>query len=192
MNFDTKHLVRWGIPGWILIIAIGPFIFFNYQNEIVSIIDTVHLLAIGAFLTIIGVPLGYLLNQIHHALFWVLFNKQYKDNREYFRHEILIDTLFMQGEKGKFMHERYRYLLSRKHELGGLTVSLGLSSLIILVIKINESVNKTWSWVYFLIIFILFLLIWKSRDYSSENLDEYFDYYIEQSKNIPEEKEDKG
>lgn len=188
MNFDAKHLIRWGIPGWILIITLIPYLFFTFNKELILVIKEINALALGAFLTIIGVPLGFLLNQIHHALFWVLINNRYKDTTDYFKEEIVLDNLFMFGEKGDFMHERYRYLLSRKHELGGLTISLGISSFVILIIKINESTNHIWSWIYLIIIVSIFLLILKSRNYSSANLDEYYNQYLEMAKHLPEKK----
>ena len=134
MNFDTKHLVRWGIPGWILLMIVGLYIYFNYQQEINDIAKSVNALALGAFLTIIGVPMGYLLNQIHHSLTWVfvrlkrvekLFKRGTWDN--YFEKELKLDELFFKDELGSQRRERYRYLLSRKHELGGVTVSLLVS-----------------------------------------------------------------
>ncbi|OIK09392.1 hypothetical protein [Bacillus sp. MUM 13] len=50
MNFDTKHLVRWGIPEWLMDMVLLPYVS-----------NASDLLAIGAVLTVLGVPLGYLL-----------------------------------------------------------------------------------------------------------------------------------
>lgn len=194
MNFDTKHLVRWGIPGWILIMILGPFIFFQFQNEIGEIIKANNALALGAFLTIIGVPLGYLLNQIHHSLFWVI--RKFRVSREikrqnewykYFRQEIMVDKLFFKDEIGQRKKERYQYLLNRKHELGGVTVSLGIVCLVQIAVIIFKKTIQEWSLIYFFISFSLFLIIAISRWYSSKNIDKYFEQYVKESESLDEE-----
>ncbi|MBM7694014.1 hypothetical protein JOC77_003458 [Peribacillus deserti] len=190
MNFDTKHLVRWGIPGWIMIMMLGPFISFAFEG-LSNILTSKNTVAIGAFLTLIGVPLGYLLNQIHHSLFWVLprrkllrkidrFRKKGSWN-QYFINEINIDEIFFFDEIGKKKKERYQYLLSRKHELGGVTVSLGITALIILSVNLGRHLHEVWSWSYFVVVFILCLLLWNSRNYSSSNIQIYYDHYLIES-----------
>ncbi|MEH7392584.1 hypothetical protein [Bacillus sp. JJ1474] len=189
MNFDTKHLVRWGIPGWILIMILGPYIFFNFQNEINDIIKTIDPLALGAFLTIIGVPLGYLLNQIHHSFFWVVpkfrFSRRILNQEvwnDYFSKEISLDKLFFKDEIGKMKKERYQYLLSRKHELGAVTVSIGIALIVIFLVNKMLNVNfGNWSWWYFWGVFVLFVIIFISRWYSSKNIDKYFEQYLSES-----------
>jgi O-antigen/teichoic acid export membrane protein len=190
MNFDTKHLVRWGIPGWILIMIIGPYFYFVFQNDINEIAKTINLLALGAFLTVIGVPLGYLLNQVHHSLFWVMrklviSRKILKQEKwyQYFSEEIQLDKLFFKDENGRLKKERYQYLLSRKHELGGVTVSLLISCLVILFVNIKKSIT-IWSWWYLSFVFILFVIIFISRWYSSKNIDKYFKEYLKESKKL--------
>lgn len=188
MNFDTKYLIRWGIPGWILIMILGPFIYFQFPIEINKIIKESNTLALGAFLTVIGVPLGYLLNQIHHSLFWVI--KRFRFSRkilkqekwyEYFRQEIQVDNMFFFDEKGLRKKERYQYLLSRKHELGGVTVSLGIVCIVQLIVNIQTSTMHGWSLCYFILSIILFLIIAISRWYSSKNIDKYFEHYLNES-----------
>ena len=190
MNFDTKHLVRWGIPGWILIMILGPFIYFQFQNEIDKLIKESNTLALGAFLTVIGVPLGYLLNQIHHSLFWVIkrFSYSIKILRQdkwydYFRQEIQVDKMFLFDEIGLRKKERYQYLLSRKHELGGVTVSLGIVCFVQFFINKNKNIpfELSWSWIYFLLSVALFGIIAISRWYSSKNIDKYFEQYLKES-----------
>lgn len=184
MNFDTKHLVRWGIPGWIMIIALTPYLYFSIDElkEVREMLNSLNLVAVGAFLTVTGVPLGYLLNQIHHSLTWVI--PRYFSNgwNKYFNQEIKVDEVFVTEEHGEKLQERYRYLLSRKHELGGVATSLGISSLIIFIIIIFQPINQFWSWIYFCIVLLLFLIILISRNYSSRNVEKYFDYYLKKNK----------
>lgn len=190
MNFDTKHLVRWGIPGWILIMILGPFIYFQFQVDIEKMIKESNTLALGAFLTVIGVPLGYLLNQIHHSLFWVIkkisFSKKIlKQDKwyEYFRQEIQVDRMFFHDDIGQKKKERYQYLLSRKHELGGVTVSLGIVCIVQVVVNRQTDTMDGWSLIYLIGSLILFIVIAISRWYSSKNIDKYFEHYLKESAN---------
>lgn len=189
MNFETKHLVRWGIPGWTLIMILGPYLLQSFHSQINSMASTLNLLALGAFLTVIGVPLGYLLNQIHHSVTWVMV-RGYKPLREllekeenwddFFKSELKLDEFFFKDVNGDKYRERYQYLLSRKHELGGLTVSLFISSISIIVLKFSkQGLGELWSWIYMIIVLILFILILISRLYSSRNIDKYYYTYLE-------------
>jgi hypothetical protein len=205
MNFETKYLIRWGIPGWVLIMILGPFLFFNFK-EISDVTKTTNFVALVAFLTVIGVPLGYLLNQIHHSLTWVLarvnpirwgINKlpkkrgiPYESWEEYFTKELILDKYFFKDDIGMKLKERYQYLLSRKHELGGLTISLGVSWIVILIINIIK-INMFWQWLYFVLIFLLFFLILFSRNYSSRNIDAYFKEYLKEASNYNYDNTDK-
>ena len=187
MNFDTKYLIRWGIPGWILLMILGPFIYFQFQMEINKILKDNNTLALGAFLTVIGVPLGYILNQIHHSLFWVIrrfkFSLKQEKWDDYFKQEIQVDEMFFFDDKGLRKKERYQYLLSRKHELGGVTVSLGIVCFVQLIVNIETSTMHGWSLNYLIISFVLFIIIAISRWYSSKNIDKYFEHYLVESAN---------
>lgn len=175
MNFDTKHLVRWGIPGWIMIMCLLPFFYINYEELRVMTVK-VNPVAIGAFLTVTGVPLGFLLNQIHHSLSWVI--PRIGKWEKYFNQELILDEIFINDTNGEKMQERYRYLLSRKHELGGVTISLGVSVIVIMIYNLYYRVVFGWEWFYFITVLALFLIILVSRNYSSKNIDRYFKYYL--------------
>lgn len=187
MNFDTKHLVRWGIPGWIMIMVLGPYFIFSYE-EILKMSSSVNLIAVGAFLTVTGVPLGYLLNQIHHSLFWVsprwkLLSKSMKKGtwNQYFINEINMDELFFINKVGGKKRERYQYLLSRKHELGGVTVSLGISVIVIFIFNCVSRFHIVWPWLYCICVFFLCLVVWNSRNYTSRNIEIYTQHYLIES-----------
>ncbi|WP_437830583.1 hypothetical protein ACQRXC_03870 [Niallia taxi] len=188
MNFDTKYLIRWGIPGWLMVMCLFPyFIIINFSYLAKHVSNATDLLAVGAALTVLGVPLGYLLNQLHHSLFWVLPKWWKRKWVEYFKEEIQMDEYFDGDEKREKKRERYRYLLSRKHELGGIVVSLGISASIILIhciyLIIGNHHIKKWEVIYFIVVLILLLIMWLSRNYSSKNVKEYQEYYITQSRN---------
>jgi O-antigen/teichoic acid export membrane protein len=179
MNFDTKYLIRWGIPGWLMVMNLLPYFIIIYFKPLTKhVSNSSDLLTIGAVLTVLGVPLGYLLNQIHHSLFWVV--PRLKNNlwEGYFNEELKIDEYFNRDEKTKEDKARYRYLLSRKHELGGICVSMGISSLVLFLTNIFGNYQSLWSWLYFMVVSILFIIMLLSRQYSSKNINTYHQYYL--------------
>jgi O-antigen/teichoic acid export membrane protein len=183
LNFETKYLIRWGIPGWLMMMVLMPFfITIHFDFLVKHIVTSTNLLALGAALTILGVPLGYLLNQIHHSLFWVLPRLGKERWDEYFTEELELDEKLKGEEEYKY---RYTYLLSRKHELGGITVSLGISTIVLMTTMIWGEHYDRWSWVYISIVFVNFLIILLSRQYSSQNLNKYYDYYLNIKKDTP-------
>lgn len=177
MNFDTKYLIRWGIPGWIMVLTLFPYLFFTYLDHFKSIfkLSAVDILTIGATLTFLGVPLGYVLNQVHHSLLWVIPKWWNVDWDNYFQEEIDVDEKHL--SVSKFKHERYRYLLSKKHEIGGVAVSMCIAWLTILLINYFHN-NEFWSWIYFGIVTVLTILTIFSRNYSSKNVEYYFYKYL--------------
>ncbi|MEK8196246.1 hypothetical protein [Lysinibacillus sp. FSL M8-0134] len=184
MNFDTKYLIRWGIPGWIMIMALFPYLFVTFIDGFKEIfkLSAVDILTIGATLTFLGVPLGYVLNQVHHSLFWVLPSLYKREWKIYFKQEVSADEKHLSIDE--FKKERYRYLLSKKHELGGVAVSLFISWAVILIMNISIN-NLLWSWIYFGIVTALTILVILSRNYSSRNVHYYFyDYLLKETNEI--------
>ena len=181
MNFDTKYLIRWGIPGWTTVMLLSPYFIINNFKALMETISATDLLGYGAVLAVLGVPLGYILNQIHHFITWVFPKLITNTWDEFFEEEIKID-IYLKNEASKSERERYRYLLSRKHELGGITVSLGISFITTLFTNILQNKEVVWVWIYCLITFILFLIFLVNRDYSSKNIDKYHNYFLHESK----------
>jgi cell division protein FtsW (lipid II flippase) len=177
MNFETKYLIRWGIPGWIMVMILFPYFVVTYFEFLSKHVSTSSdLLAVGAILTVLGVPLGYLLNQIHHSLFWVI-PKLFLWN-QYFKEELEIDKYISNHKFGVEKKERYRYLLSRKHELGGVLMSLLFSVVIIGLMNTWGDNGYKWSWIYFTVICVLAVFILFSRQYSSQNIQKYHDHFL--------------
>ncbi|MFJ8071617.1 hypothetical protein ACIQZD_22130 [Peribacillus sp. NPDC096447] len=182
MNFDTKYLIRWGIPGWTMVMVLSPYMIVTYFDFLSKqVYNASDLLAIGAVLTVLGVPLGYLLNQIHHSLFWVLPRVNKDKWTIYFDEELDIDEYFADDNEDGMkdaLKERYRYLLSKKHELGGIVMSLGISAFVILIFNCTMDEFHAWCWWYFIILLALFTVLLLSRQYSSENIDRYHNHYL--------------
>ncbi|MCM2532184.1 hypothetical protein NDK43_06950 [Neobacillus pocheonensis] len=73
MKFETKYLIRWGIPGWVLIFWVFYGILFvkginPLENNLAEISKGFTLLI---SLAAIGVPIGYILHQFYFGVIWV-------------------------------------------------------------------------------------------------------------------------
>lgn len=79
MNFDTKYLIRWGIPGWVLIIFVCTMYAvreFNKINDLnLNIGNVVSFVVLIGFL---GVTIGYLMHQIYFSFNWNGTNNKQK------------------------------------------------------------------------------------------------------------------
>ncbi|KMY32387.1 hypothetical protein ACZ11_09670 [Lysinibacillus xylanilyticus] len=106
MNFDTKYLIRWGIPGWIFLMTVLPYLFFVFNDDVLKSLGKVNDLALGAAITLIGIPLGYFFNQLHHFTFWVTNKKNWGS---YFEKEVILD-MYLSKTENEGYKERYRYL----------------------------------------------------------------------------------
>ncbi|KRF46413.1 hypothetical protein ASG98_17750 [Bacillus sp. Soil531] len=75
MTFETKYLIRWGIPGWVLIFWILYYYFalLHINPADITIKDGSKVVTVIIALTALGVPIGYLLHQIYFLSAW-LFN----------------------------------------------------------------------------------------------------------------------
>lgn len=180
MNFETKYLIRWGIPGWTFILSLTPYIVVMYFDRILNIYSQKNLLIIGTFLTLSGVPIGYFFNQMHHFFTWVFLKMFIRDGwNEFFKDEIILDNVLAQ-EKNKHFRERYRYLLSKKHEVGSVLFSF-LGALIIVLINSLSDRMSTFEFLYALGLIILSLCWLALRNYASANIDIYFKELVKAS-----------
>jgi hypothetical protein len=156
MNFEAKHLVRWGIPGWVFIIWIlySLMILKDVNPMDTELTQITKGLTLIISLVAIVVPLGYLLHQLYFAYTWVRskkkilkimvdeigekfpkspeIEKRNKSNEQYFHFEFVWHTFLIEQEESKrtYIEARYRHLLSTIHGLGALFASLSVSLLI--------------------------------------------------------------
>ena len=82
MNFEAKHLIRWGIPGWLFIFWIFyGIVFLKGINPLnTNLLEITEGFTLLISLAVMGVPIGYLMHQIYFGIAWVLnknrdFNK---------------------------------------------------------------------------------------------------------------------
>lgn len=155
MKFETKHLIRWGIPGWIFIFWLFyEFLFLKSINPLDSkLVDISKGFTLLISLTALGVPIGYLLHQMYFGSIWVGNKKRHKhlkktvrkiDNfprhrqwgnnkdEDYFQFEYVWHAVLLNldAEKRTYIEARYRHLLGTIHGLGALSVSSAISFLI--------------------------------------------------------------
>lgn len=150
MKFETRYLIRWGIPGWVFLLHILLFYFINHSDKFTKLIeDPIKILGFIVAIAGIGVPVGYLFHQLYFCIFWVLsktkgvesitsniknYKRKYPDDNflEYFHLEYLWQSelsLFEQSKRD-YLADRYRHLLSTTHSLGVLSTSLFCSIII--------------------------------------------------------------
>jgi len=198
MNFETKYLIRWGIPGWMLIFWITTFFVLTEFENIFShfnFSDFGKLVGVFISLGVFGIVLGYIVHQLYFVVNWVtdkarMFENVIKEidnfpkpdnwggnNRvDYFYLEFIWhkNLLELEEEKRNYIVGRYRYLLSTVHGLGTLFLSHFLSFVFTIAAGLLKFGNLTLE-VDFLAIAqggIMFVIL-ASFKYYSENLN-YF------------------
>ncbi|MET1163603.1 hypothetical protein ABWV16_00485 [Bacillus velezensis] len=155
MNFETKYLIRWGIPGWVfLLMSLWPIAIFSKD---VPVNDPVKSISIIFSTAVIGVVIGYLVYQIYFAYDWLLglsekdfingdeqplrpWGKWYHFNRrrayrkfkakQYYRLEFEWQnelSNITDESKRNYIASRFSHLLSTTHSLGALCWSLFIS-----------------------------------------------------------------
>jgi hypothetical protein len=172
MNFDTKHLIRWGIPGWVYLMGIIFYIFADNPNYITDLKgkDGLSLAGLGAILAGLGVPIGYLIHQVSMFFGFVIWTpNKYK----FFKEEYEVDNIIFNAEgKGEKIRDRYRHLLSRVHELRALKTSHALSFITVglLALFYSDTVNVPCIIVLSVNI-IMFIIVHFNQKHFDENLD---------------------
>lgn len=171
MNFDTKYLIRWGIPGWIFILILSLYFFYFADEKALTEFANKNVFFVGITFALIGIPVGYIFNQLHMYFDWV----ERRDWADFFKDEINIDNYLTDNGKEKYQ-ERYRYLLAKKHEVGSVFVAFSLSTILILIFNISLSGYSELKWLFLFMLFILSIIWWRLRCYSSENAEAHYQH----------------
>jgi hypothetical protein len=152
MKFESKYLVRWGIPGWVFLTNVIIIYGMDYSSFFNKILTNNPVQLVGIIIGIfgIGVPIGYMIHQMYFLIYWIRkkylkFNLNYitelVDNfpypegwtgnrqKDYFYIEYLWQSKLSKLEESRmrYISERYRHLLSTTHSLGALLFSLSFS-----------------------------------------------------------------
>lgn len=143
MKFSTKHLIKWGIPGWIWILYLLATLFTFRQEKIMNLLTSYNNILGNALLfTVAGILIGYFIYLIYFVIEWVTGgNKEIKytldilkkndiklpDNQGeiYYYVEYLWQSNLIKLDEYKmnYIANRYSHMLSKKHELGSIWVS---------------------------------------------------------------------
>ncbi|PAF18595.1 hypothetical protein [Terribacillus saccharophilus] len=208
MNFDTKYLIRWGIPGWI---TLAYYLYFFIVRERIDLnaITSNNLGVLSSLLAAlpIGVIVGYVIYQCYFTLLWVanlkfntpkslkvLIDLEYsipeKNKEKYFLVEyVWHNSLSKVGEsRMNYIAERYRHLLTKKHEVGSFLISLCLCTIPSVVIIFFVIIGEM-NFLYLISTVINFALLYYTFfifNYYSDNVD-YF--MSENLKDLLEKKE---
>lgn len=201
MNFDTKYLIRWGIPGWVFLFWITLSWFLMHPDLFDKLlVNDKNLQSITLLLASvgIGVTIGYLCHQAFFVYKWTLdvnnmdFSKIKNqvegvkwpsDERDmYFHLEFIWQNAIKDVEddnKRNYITGRYRHYLSTIHGLGALCLSQLLSFTVsVLIIGWNWYFNE-FSWLNLVSVFLVLVqvllswLFWENHKYFSDLLMDY-------------------
>jgi hypothetical protein len=206
MRFETKYLIRWGIPGWVFLFWIClPFVF-EYPEvtwELLQKAGTTKLLGSIFASAIIGIVIGYLLHQSYFSFEWIRDSKRsflpkdfspivdkikFRFKRDWGKDKIddyyFIEFLWhkeltkLEEHQRNYIAERYRHLLSTTHSLGVLSYSLFTA------FGINFVLAITWKNCLIAINSII-LLVWGTMaltnyGYYSRNTMHFMGYFLQE------------
>jgi hypothetical protein len=168
MNFEAKHLIRWGIPGWVYITIVFSYFLIDEKQMLLSYLKQFNISFVGltALLTGSGVVIGNIIHQISMYFGFVLVTNW----KKYFNEEYKVDKLIMKNEIGKEIQRIYSYRLGQVHALRGLSTSCILSCITLIVLfLINDFSIGTL--ILFIGNLILALIVLTNHHYFKKNLE---------------------
>ncbi|MBQ4867468.1 hypothetical protein IHQ11_13265 [Priestia megaterium] len=170
LNFETKYLIRWGIPGWVFIVfSYISLLIYESKSAFIKDFTVTQMLGILISLGFVGVVIGYLMHQIYFSIKWI-YSKQsskilkqitdlvtdkaklgiecheFDHHKAYFMMEFQWQKqLVLTGKDNReYIADRYRYLLTTVHALGALLVSLSASTLVTIIFLLSHLPNNSW------------------------------------------------
>ncbi|MGG3573856.1 hypothetical protein ABES25_13545 [Bacillus gobiensis] len=171
MNFETKHAIRWGIPGWVYLSILLIYFSLKDSTFIMYFIKS-NGAAIVAFTGLfigIGIIIGHLIHQIS-MLFGFVFTKKWA---KYFREEFELDEKIMKHPNGSDIQRIYSYRLGNVHALRSLTFSFFISLISIISLSLSWLGFSTEVYVLVGVIVALNIIVGINYVYFQSNLD-YF------------------
>jgi len=120
MNFETKYLIRWGIPGWVFVLNISLYFLFSGSAEVQDFFlktnNATEIIAIAASLTILGVPIGYIFHHIYFACYWLICTKHRKRQIRKTKRMVINQDIFW-GHGAWKGHDEYFNVESAWHKV---------------------------------------------------------------------------
>ncbi len=169
MNFDTKYLIRWGIPGWMFLFIIIAFYSLVDFDAFKSIIFNKNAPVIVALISLFigsGIILGNIIHQISMSIGFVVWTKR----AIYFRKEYEMDYKIITGDHGNEIQRIYSYRLGNVHALRALWFSLLLALLTIITLSFFVKFSIKIG-ILIAIVFILNIVVLNNWRYFQNNLD---------------------
>ncbi|MGE6259241.1 hypothetical protein ACQKCU_15265 [Heyndrickxia sporothermodurans] len=175
MNFEAKHIVRWGIPGWFYSLVIFMYFLMDDKESLVRYLNEldVSIVGITALLAVIGVIIGHMIHQISMLFGFLIFTNW----KKYFRAEYELDQMIMKSNFGSEIQRIYRHRLGQVHALRALATSgiLSLFTIVLLLWFYSYSIKTICLLIIVLFLTIILLI---NHKYFKKNLD----YFIKQIK----------
>ncbi|PFK99263.1 hypothetical protein COJ01_19945 [Priestia megaterium] len=200
MKFESKYIIRWGIPGWVFImwlllafIIVNPLFFKDLLFK-----DLLKSLGTLVTLASIGVPVGYVISQFYFAFSWVIgkdldmtsllkkvenfpYPRNWEDDKkeQYFFIEYLWESKLgsLSTEKREYIAGRYSHFLRTIHGIGTLFYSSLFSLFVFILFIVN--VKFELYYLFLITIQVVFLyFIYKNYKYYSENLKSFQGYFL--------------
>jgi len=169
MNFEAKHLIRWGIPGWLYITIIFSYFIIERKQDLISYLSSFNMNNIGitALLAGGGIVIGHLIHQFSMLFGFLIWNQW----RKYFNDEYKLDKIIMNNQEvGGEIQRIYSHRLGQVHALRALLTSniLSILTLIPLVVFYSFSLKT----LFILGINILLIIVsYINHLYFKRNLD---------------------
>ncbi|MGN7409955.1 hypothetical protein [Sporosarcina sp. SAFN-010] len=149
MNIEMRHILRWGVPGWLFIAAnlitliyYKPTLLNNFLKESLGI----------AFLTTAillwsGIVVGYLFYQVYFGVREILREvNKYKDPAGYTSKEGYVWHLYIlevkDEEDRKYITGRHAYYLTVIHGFGSLLSIWAVTMIIDLIVLLTQGYNN--------------------------------------------------
>ncbi|KKI90131.1 hypothetical protein WQ54_23820 [Bacillus sp. SA1-12] len=171
MNFDSKYLIRWGIPGWTYLAVLLIYFFLYDFDQMKTFIFSKDVPIIVASLSLFigaGVILGHLIHQISLYLGFVIWTKKGK----YFKKEYEMDIRIIKSKFGSEIHRIYQYRLGNVHAYRTLCFSLFLSLITLIILSFTLEFSLSIG-ILILLILLINSMVFVNFIYFQDNLS-YF------------------
>lgn len=168
MNFETRHILRWGIPGWYFIANVF-FLVGSYKGY--GIYQNTEALLSSILIILLGVPLGFVIYQPYHAVSHV-FSKDFtlEWNTMLYNEEC--------NDKREFLSRRYAYMLTVLHGYGSLISSIILSLLLIFIFLFANNLELNIFLIQILINIFLLIVSLINYFYTQKNFNNFVSRFI--------------
>lgn len=174
MNFETRHILRWGIPGWYFIVNVY---FVILSQEGYSLLYDRQLVIPSILVMLLGVPLGFIIYQPYHALSHIFA----RDNTKEW------NLLLYKEEKDErdFLSKRYAYMLTVLHGYGSLITSIIISLLFIFIYMCIQHVSISVYWLQLTINFILLIVNVINYSYTQYSFNKFVNHFLQEKNKAP-------